>query len=243
MYIYIYVNICPRRLRVPGPPSMGGPGSFGGNIWLYMRLYMAIYDHIHPKICILGIWTCILGVWTCIRVPELVFLVSELVFGCLNLYFWCLNLYLGAWTCIWVSELVFLVSELVFGCLDLYLGCLDLYFGFLDLYLCVRTCFLDTVYLQGVCILPGCMYTSRVPVYLWGVCIVVGCDYGVRAPPLSTPWLSWLCRSCLRRFGDLKKTRPWIFWTCILSFLLSFVDLSLPWTIFQKVDNLVKWLC
>ena len=24
-----------------------------------------------------------------------------------------------------------------------------------------------------------------------------------------------LCRSCLRRFGDLRKTRPWIFGTCI----------------------------
>ena len=33
-----------------------------------------------------------------------------------------------------------------------------------------------------------------------------------------------LCRSCLRRFGSLKKTRSWIAGACILWMLLIFVD-------------------
>ena len=64
-----------------------------GHIWLYilcdyMRLYVAKYEHIHPKICIWGVWTCILGVWTCIFVPKLVFWVSGLVFWVSGLVFW-----------------------------------------------------------------------------------------------------------------------------------------------------------
>ena len=61
-----------------------------GNIWPYMP----IYGHIHPKVCILGVWTCILSVWTCIfgglvfsglvsLVSGLVFFVSGLVFVCI----------------------------------------------------------------------------------------------------------------------------------------------------------------
>jgi len=59
-----------------------------------MRLYMAIYDHIHPGICILCVWTCILGVWTCILG----------VWTCI----------LSVWTCIFVSGFVFWVSGFVF---------------------------------------------------------------------------------------------------------------------------------
>ena len=39
-------------------------------IAIYAIIYMAIYDNIHPKICILAVWTCILDVWTFILVYE-----------------------------------------------------------------------------------------------------------------------------------------------------------------------------
>jgi len=84
------------------------------------------------------------------------------VFGMAGLIFCCRGLYVGVWTCILVSGLALWVSGLVFWCMDLYLWCMGLYFGCLDLYLGVWTCILDTLYLWGVCILVGCLYTCRV---------------------------------------------------------------------------------
>ena len=51
-----------KHMFITPPPPRGSKAHLYG----YMRLYMAIYAYIHPKICILGIGVCILGVWTCI---------------------------------------------------------------------------------------------------------------------------------------------------------------------------------
>jgi len=66
----------------------------------HVWLYMAIYDHIRPKICILVVWTCIWAVWTCILD----------VWTCILCVWACM---LGVWSC-------FGVSGLVFGRLDLH---------------------------------------------------------------------------------------------------------------------------
>ena len=47
-----------------------------GHIWLYMDIYVTIYDYVLYFRCLdlyLGVRTCILDVWTCIWVSGLVF--------------------------------------------------------------------------------------------------------------------------------------------------------------------------
>jgi len=110
-----------------------------------------------------------------------------------------------------MSGLVFLMSGLVFWVSGLVFGCLDLYLG-------AWNCILGTVYMQGVSTLVWCLYTCRM--WLWRArsnhpvvnALVAG---------FASPWK--------------KKTRPWMFLTCILWLLSLLSDFRVPWYFFPKI--------
>ena len=55
------------------------------------------------------------------------------------------------------------------------------------------------------------------------------------------PWAAG--GNCLRRFGDLRKMTPPDFLSMYIVNLVICCQFETHWTFFQKVSNLIKWLC
>jgi len=64
------------------------------------------------------------------------------------------------------------------------------------------------------------MFTSQIPLFQESTVLQIIVYLQSSIMSKGSPSPVRLCRSCLQRFGDLKKNTPWMFGTCILLILL-----------------------